>query len=536
MTGSQFTYDIFVIGGGINGTGIARDAVGRGFSVGLAEKEDLASGTSSGSTKLIHGGLRYLEFYEFRLVREALFEREVLWANAPHIIWPLRFVLPHHAGLRPAWMLRLGLFLYDHIGGRKRLPKTRTIDLRHDPAGQPLKPGYSKAFEYSDCWVQDARLVVLNARDAAKRGATIQTRTECTRLERHNGGWRISLRDQHTGEEHEVTARLVVNAAGPWVDKVLTGVAGLNRVHNIRLVQGSHIVVPRLFDDERCYIFQTADGRIIFAIPYEGDYTLIGTTDRDFKGELDDISVSASEIDYLCMAASEYFKKPITPDDIVWTYSGVRPLYDDGASKAQEATRDYVLKTDGDAESGALVNVFGGKITTYRRLSESVMENIEAIVGRRGPSWTRDASLPGGDFPVDGFNRLRTELCATYPQLSNRLVTRLVRNYGTDARSILGEARSNDDLGVCFGADLFESEVRFLMREEWARTAHDVLWRRSKLGLALSAGEAAGLETWMAAERATKMTTEMTTGEAVARPAAGQSQKTGQSQKVGRNS
>ena len=495
---TDFTYDVFVIGGGINGTGVARDAVGRGFRVGLAEKDDLASGTSSGSTKLIHGGLRYLEFYEFRLVREALIEREVLWANAPHIIWPLRFVLPHHAGLRPAWMLRLGLFLYDHIGGRKRLPPTRTIDLRTDPAGGPLKPGYGKAFEYSDCWVQDARLVVLNARDAAARGADIMTRTECTRLARENGSWRITLMDQRTGETREVTSRLVVNAAGPWVDQILTRVAGFNREHNVRLVQGSHIVVPRLFEDPRCYIFQNADGRVMFAIPYEQDFTLIGTTDQDFNGDLNALGAGDDEIAYLCAAASEYFVKPVTPHDVVWTYSGVRPLYDDGASKAQEATRDYVLKTDGDAERGAIVNVFGGKITTYRRLAESVLGDIEAVIGRRGPAWTKAAVLPGGDFPMEGFDRLVAGLAESHPGLPHALVHRLARNYGTDAGEILGSAANLGDLGAHFGADLTEAEVRFLIDKEWAATAADVVWRRSKLGLRLNADEIAALDTFMA--------------------------------------
>ncbi|MEJ8574924.1 glycerol-3-phosphate dehydrogenase [Microbaculum marinum] len=496
-----FDYDIFVIGGGINGAGIARDAAGRGYRVGLAEKDDLASGTSSGSTKLIHGGLRYLEHYEFRLVRESLIEREILWSNAPHIIWPLRFVLPHHAGLRPAWTLRLGLFIYDYIGGRKRLPPARTIDLRRDPAGRPLKPGYSKAFEYSDCWVQDARLVVLNARDAAARGATILTRTACTALRRENGGWRITLDDLRSGTTHEVTARLVVNAAGPWVDQILTSVAGGNRVHNIRLVQGSHIVVPRLFDHDHCYIFQNADGRIVFAIPYERDFTLIGTTDRDFTGNLDDLAVADDEVEYLCAAASEYLSAPVVPGDIVWTYSGVRPLYDDGASKAQEATRDYVIKNDGDPETGVLVNIFGGKITTYRRLAETVLADIGTLIGRRGGAWTKDAALPGGGFPVDGFDSLCTELSSAYPQLSPRMLERYARNYGTEARQLLRDARREADLGACFGADLFEAEVRYLMAAEWAQTADDVLWRRSKLGLRLSQAEADKLDDWMAAAR-----------------------------------
>ncbi|MBN9253027.1 MAG: glycerol-3-phosphate dehydrogenase, partial [Mesorhizobium sp.] len=390
--------DIVIIGGGINGCGIARDAVGRGFSVLLAEMNDLASGTSSGSTKLIHGGLRYLEFYEFRLVREALMEREVLWRNAPHIIWPMRFVLPYAEGLRPAWLLRLGLFLYDHIGGRKLLPATKTLDMHTDPSGKPLKRLFSKAFEYSDGWVNDARLVALNARDAADKGADIRVRTKVVSARRDDKVWTVTLEDTHTGVREEVTARLLVNAAGPWVDHVLTEAFGRNDVHNVRLVQGSHIVVPKKFDDPRAYFFQNKDGRIIFAIPYEEDFTLIGTTDQDYPGDPHDVKISDAEIDYLCAAASEYFAEPVKREDIVWTYSAVRPLYDDGASKAQEATRDYVLKSE---EGGApLLNAFGGKITTYRRLSEAMLEKIEGFLGKRGKPWTAVAPLPGGDFPA----------------------------------------------------------------------------------------------------------------------------------------
>jgi len=502
MATRNFTYDIFVIGGGINGVGIARDAAGRGYSVGLAEKDDLASGTSSASTKLIHGGLRYLEHYEFRLVREALQEREVLWAMAPHIIWPLRFVLPHHSGLRPAWLLRLGLFLYDHIGGRRNLPATRTIDLSNDQAGAPLKPGYRRAFEYSDCWVQDSRLVVLNARDAVRRGATVRTRTACIRAERREGGWRLWLRDEDTGETIEETARLVVNAGGPWVDRILAGVARLNARGHVRLVQGSHIVVPRLYDGPQCYIFQNADNRIVFAIPYERDFTLIGTTDRDFTGDPDDVAISAEERGYLCAAASDYFARPITAEDVVWTYSGVRPLYDDGTSKAQDATRDYVIETNGDAEVGALVSIFGGKITTYRRLAEAALAEIEPVLGKRGSAWTRGATLPGGDFPTDGYDRLCAEYRAAHPGLPETLIARLVRNYGTDTGEILGSAMDVADLGTHFGADLYEREVRFLMREEWARTAADVLWRRSKLGLVIRDEAVERLDQWMAAEQA----------------------------------
>jgi len=489
--------DIFVIGGGINGCGIARDAVGRGFSVFLAEMDDLASGTSSGSTKLIHGGLRYLEFYEFRLVREALMEREVLWKNAPHIIWPMRFVLPYAKGLRPAWLIRLGLFLYDNIGGRKLLPATRTLDMTRDPAGKPLKPLFKKAFEYSDGWVNDARLVALNARDAADRGATIRTRTKVVAARRENGLWAISIEDLRTGETEEVKARLLVNAAGPWVDHVLSGVVGQNNVHNVRLVQGSHIVIAKKFDDPRAYFFQNKDGRIIFAIPYEEEFTLIGTTDQDHPGDPHDVKISDAEIDYLCAAASEYFAAPVKRSDIVWTYSAVRPLYDDGASKAQEATRDYVLKADGGEGTPPLVNAFGGKITTYRRLSESMLEKIEGFLGKRGKPWTSDAPLPGGDFPATGFDAQVAKLKAGYPFLDARIARRLTRLYGTRASVLLGLAKSNADLGRDFGGDLYEAEVRYLVENEWALTAQDVLWRRTKRGLHLSREQVAALDEFM---------------------------------------
>ncbi|WP_315920202.1 glycerol-3-phosphate dehydrogenase [Mesorhizobium sp. SP-1A] len=490
-------YDVFVIGGGINGCGIARDAAGRGFSVFLAEMDDLASGTSSGSTKLIHGGLRYLEFYEFRLVREALMEREVLWRNAPHIIWPMRFVLPYAKGLRPAWLLRLGLFLYDHIGGRKLLPPTRTLNMRRDPAGKPLKPLFSKAFEYSDGWVNDARLVALNARDAADRGAVIRTRTKVVSALREEGLWTVTLQDMRTGQRDQVRARLLVNAAGPWVDHVLATAIDHPKAHNVRLVQGSHIVVRKKFDDPRAYFFQNRDGRIIFAIPYEEEFTLIGTTDRDFPGDPHDVRISEDEIDYLCAAASEYFAEPVRRDDIVWTYSAVRPLFDDGASKAQEATRDYVLKADGGEGRAPLVNAFGGKITTYRRLSEAMLEKIEGFLGARGKPWTADAPLPGGDFPATGFDAEVARLRADYPFLERRHAWRLTRLYGTRARILLGSAKSCADLGLDFGADLYEAEVRYLVEHEWAQTAADILWRRTKRGLHFGKEQVARLEAYL---------------------------------------
>ncbi|WP_157019006.1 glycerol-3-phosphate dehydrogenase [Mesorhizobium xinjiangense] len=493
--GVERIHDIFVIGGGINGCGIARDAVGRGYSVFLAEMNDLASGTSSGSTKLIHGGLRYLEYYEFRLVREALMEREVLWKNAPHIIWPMRFVLPHHKGLRPAWMLRLGLFLYDHLGGRRLLPPTRTLDMHSDPAGRPLKPLFRRAFEYSDCWVNDARFVVLNARDAADRGATIRTRAKVTHAERADGVWTVTV--EAGGTVETVRARLLVNAGGPWVDEVLSGAVGRNDAHNVRLVQGSHIVVKQKFDDPRAYFFQNTDGRIIFAIPYEDEFTLIGTTDRDYSGDPAEVAISDSEIDYLCEAASEYFSEPVRRQDIVWTYSAVRPLYDDGASKAQEATRDYVLTAEGGNGTAPLVNVFGGKITTYRRLAESTLEKIEGFLGRRKGPWTADAHLPGGDFAVADFDGEVDRLMQDYPFLQSAHARRLYRLYGTRSRLILGNAGSADDLGRHFGADLYEAEIRYLAGNEWAVTGEDVLWRRTKRGLRLTREEAAAVSDFM---------------------------------------
>jgi glycerol-3-phosphate dehydrogenase len=487
--------DIFVIGGGINGASVARDAVGRGYSVALAEMNDLASGTSSAATKLIHGGLRYLEHYEFRLVHEALAEREVLWASAPHIIWPLRFVLPHHKGLRPAAVLRAGLALYDYMGGRRLLPPTKTLDLKRDEAGKPLKPGYGLAFEYSDCWVNDARFVVLNARDAADRGATIHVRTKVVSARREDGGWTVEL-DGEAGRQ-TVRARMLINAAGPWVDQVINQALGKNGAHNVRLVQGSHIVVKKLYDHDRCYFFQNSDGRIFFAIPYENDFTLIGTTDRDYKDDPKDVKITPEETDYLLKAANEYFARTVTRDDIVWSYSGVRPLYDDGASAAQEATRDYVLKVEGDAATGAVVNVFGGKLTTSRRLAESVLEKIEDVLGKKGPAWTKAGTLPGGDFGPKSFEAEVRRLAMDYPALPASLLKRLMRLYGTRAGVLLGERKTIEALGQHFGADLYAAEVDYLVAQEWARTAQDVLWRRTKLGLKTGPEDVARLEAYL---------------------------------------
>jgi glycerol-3-phosphate dehydrogenase len=486
------SYDLAVIGGGVNGCGIARDAVGRGASVVLLEQSDLASGTSSASTKLIHGGLRYLEHYEFRLVREALRERDVLWRLAPHIIRPLRFILPHHRSMRPAWLLRLGLFFYDHLGGRL-LPGSHGIDLGTDPAGRPLKPGFRRAFEYSDCWVEDSRLVVLNARDAADRGADIRTRTRVTGAARHRDHWRLTV---DSGEP--ITAKVLVNAAGPWIGAVQQQVMRRNVPAPIRLVQGSHIVVPRLFDHDRCYILQNADERIVFAIPYEQDFTLIGTTDRDYQGDPARVAITEGEITYLCAAVSEYFRKQVTPSDVVWTYSGIRPLYDDGASKAQELTRDYVLDLQADANEAPVLSVIGGKITTYRRLAELALEQLKPhLPAASRPRWTADARLPGGDFAHDGYAALVEQTTKAHPFLQPEHAARLVRAYGTRVSRILDGARVAGDLGQVFGVDLTEREVTYLMQQEWAETPDDVLWRRSKLGLRFKAAEKAALGEFM---------------------------------------
>ncbi len=487
--------DIFVIGGGINGCGIARDAAGRGYSVRLAEMNDLASGTSSWSSKLIHGGLRYLEHYKFKLVRESLGEREVLLKMAPHIIWPMRFVLPHHSSMRPAWLLRLGLFLYDHMGKRKLLPGTKQINLTTDPVGKPLKAIFSKGFEYSDCWVNDARLVVLNAQDAREHGAIIETRTKVVSARREKGYWCISTENCRSGEISEHKARLLVNASGPWVDKVLGEALKSDRSNNVRLVQGSHVVVPKIHDHDRAYIFQNADNRIIFALPYEQDYTLIGTTDHDYQGDPADVKITQSEMSYICSSASEYFEKPVDVNDVVWSYSGVRPLYDDGATEAQEATRDYVLRADGDELP--VINVFGGKITTYRKLSESMMEKIEALIGVRSASWTASSHLPGGDFEVADYDLLVSKLEQEFEFLDSLLAKRLIRSYGTNAWTLMKGALNIEDMGQDFGGTLSAREIEYLMKHEWAECAEDVVWRRTKLGIRLDENLIAVIDEWM---------------------------------------
>jgi glycerol-3-phosphate dehydrogenase len=497
-------FDLAILGGGVNGCGIARDAVGRGNSVFLCEMDDLASGTSSYSTKLVHGGLRYLEYYEFRLVREALIEREILWQIAPHIIRPLRFVLPHHDGLRPAWLLRLGLFLYDHIGGRHLLPPTRSVDLSRDEVGRPLIPNrYTRGFEYSDCFVDDARLVVLTARDAADRGAEIRTRSRAVEIRQADGIWQVTVENTSSGERSVVSARVLVNAGGPWVEDVLATGAGVNAKAKVRLVQGSHIVVRKLYAHDRAYMFQNGDGRIVFVIPYQDDFTLIGTTDRDYEGDPAKVKASTEEIQYLCDSVSEYLAKPVRPEDVVWTYAGVRPLYDDGASEAKAATREYVLELD--TPGGLpLLSIYGGKITTHRRLAEEVLEKLASYLHgtKAGEGWTAHSPLPGGDMDVSAVAALTTELVRGYPFLSPAHANRLAHAYGTRASKVLGNAKSIADLGQSFGATLTESEVRYLMSVEWARSAEDIVWRRSKLGLRLSPAEIASIEDWVAAHRA----------------------------------
>jgi glycerol-3-phosphate dehydrogenase len=488
-------YDLAIIGGGVNGCGVARDASGRGLSVYLCEQGDLASGASSAATKLIHGGLRYLEYGQFRLVREALSERETLWRIAPHVVRPLRFVLPHHQGLRPAWMLRLGLFLYDHLGRRKLLPPTATLDLARDPAGAPLKSGaLAVGFEFSDCWVDDARLVVLNALDAHLAGARIETRAKALAAERADGRWRLTVANTRDGTARTVLARALVNAAGPWVEDVLARLPARPARDRLRLVKGSHIVTRRLFDHGRAYIFQNADKRVLFAIPYEGDFTLIGATELDYAGDPAKAQASEAEIDYLCTAASEYFARPVARADVVSTFSGVRPLYDDGASAASAATRDYMLELDDDGPP--VVTIFGGKITTYRRLAEHVLDKLEPvfplIAMRRG--WTGSSPLPGGAFPPGELKARVEALRLSYPFLGDGEALRLTRAYGLRAGEVLGDASERRALGLDFGAGLSEREVDYLIRTEWAECAEDVVWRRTKLGLRLTAGEIAALD------------------------------------------
>ncbi|MGZ8260600.1 MAG: glycerol-3-phosphate dehydrogenase [Caldimonas sp.] len=490
--------DVLVVGAGINGAGIARDLAGRGASVVLCEKDDLGQHTSSSSTKLIHGGLRYLEYYEFGLVRKSLAEREVLLKGAPHIMWPLRFVMPHDPSMRPAWMIRIGLFLYDHLARREVLPGSRMVDLRRHLAGAPLKPSFTKGFVYSDGWVDDARLVVLNVVDAAERGATVLTRTRCVDAKRSATHWQLRL-EGGEGRVDEVQARVLVNAAGPWAASFLGGPAHVQRHKALRLVKGSHIVVPKLFDHDHAYIFQNPDKRIIFAIPYEGDFTLIGTTDVEHHGPIGEARIDAAETAYLCEQASRYFQRPVTAAQVVWSYSGVRPLLEDEEGNPAAVTRDYEL--DLDTAAAPLLTVWGGKITTFRKLAEEAADLLAPGLGTlRGP-WTRDAALPGGDLsafigerqrPDTDFSRFETALALRHPALPAALRHRLARAYGSRAEALLG----GDGLGAAVAPGLHEGELRYLHDREWARSADDVLWRRSKLGLHLSESERAAVARW----------------------------------------
>ena len=485
--------DLAVIGGGINGAGIARDAAGRGLKVLLCEKDDFAEGTSSRSGKLIHGGLRYLEYYEFRLVREALIEREVLLASAPHIIWPMRFVLPHSPEQRPAWLVRTGLFLYDHLGGRKQLPASRNVDLSHEPEGAPLRPEFRRGFEYSDCWVDDSRLVILNLVDAARKGATILPRTRAVGARREDDCWRLEMRSAN-GELQIVRARAMVNAAGPWVQDVVQGVAGLNSAHNVRLVKGSHLVVPKFWNGSQAYLLQNTDRRVIFVNPYETDLALIGTTDIVHDGRAEDVAIDGGEIDYLLAVLDRYFRAAPRKADIIHAFSGVRPLYDDNADNPSAVTRDYVFEVHGTPEQPPLLSIFGGKITTFRRLAEQALERLAPWFPQMAPAWTAGACLPGGDLGAS-FEQFLADLAAAYPALPHQAVTHYARLYGTCARDLLGSARSTDDLGRHFGGTFYERELVYLREREWAVTAADVLERRTKHGLHLTRAERETFET-----------------------------------------
>ena len=499
--------DLLIVGGGINGAGIARDAAGRGLSVVLCEKDDLAAHTSSASTKLIHGGLRYLEYYEFNLVRKALIEREVLLRSAPHIMWPLRFVMPHDKGQRPGWMIRTGLFLYDSLAKREILPGSQGIDLRKHAAGGPLKPEFTRGFVYSDGWVEDARLVVLNAVDAAENGAKIFTRTRCESAQRQGDRWIAQLRTAD-GSTINARAKCLVNAAGPWTAHFLQTAAQRPSAKSLRLIKGSHIVVKRLFDHPYAYIFQHPDSRIVFAIPYEQDFTLVGTTDIDYQGDMNKVEIDQQEISYLCELANRYFKKGITPQDVVWTYSGVRPLVEDEAASASAVTRDYRFELD---EDGApLLSVFGGKITTFRKLAEEAVDMVAPKLSVQKGAWTADACMPGGDLfgtkpnnrAVLEFDRFVRELQMKYTWLPASLVARYARAYGTRTHVLLSGRTRAGDMGEEIAPGLYVAEINYLMEHEWAVTAADILWRRSKLGLHVPAGTEAKLDAWMHTGRA----------------------------------
>lgn len=492
--------DILVVGGGINGVGIARDAAGRGLKVQVVEKGDLASATSSASSKLVHGGLRYLEHAAFRLVREALAERDVLLASAPHLVRPLRFVLPCGPGSRPRALIRFGLFLYDHLGGRRTLPGTEAVRLRHHAYGEPLQQRLTSGFAYSDCRVDDARLVVVNARDAAARGAKIATRSKMRSARRVDDHWRVAV--ERNGATSELAARILVNAAGPWTGDILRRAGVTHPEVHLRLVKGSHIVVPRLYDGEQAYILQNDDGRVVFVLPYEGRLSLIGTTDIPFAGDPARAAIEPAEVDYLCRAVSRWLARPIAPQDVVWSYAGVRPLYDDRTKEASAVTRDYVLALDAATGAGPLLSVFGGKITTYRRLAEHAMDRLARFLPGLKAPWTAGAFLPGGDLRERDLPAYAAALARDYSFLDASAALRLARSYGSEARRILGAARRPEDLGRCFGCGFSERELEWLATEEWALTAEDVLWRRSKLGLNLDRGAVSAIAALLASRRA----------------------------------
>jgi D-erythritol 1-phosphate dehydrogenase len=485
--------DLVVIGGGINGTGIARDAAGRGLSVVLCEKGDLAEGTSSRSGKLIHGGLRYLEYYEFRLVREALIEREVMLRAAPHIVWPMRFVLPHSAEQRPAWLVRLGLFLYDHLGGREQLPGCRRINLHREPEGKAIKDTFKLAFEYSDCWVDDARLVVLNAMDASSRGAKIMVRTQAVAARCNGDHWEVELRGCD-GSVSTVRAKVLVNAAGPWVGGVIQDVVKSNAARRVRLVKGSHIITRKFWEGPNSYVFQNADKRIIFVNPYQTDFALIGTTDIPFDGNADHVTIVEDEISYLIASVNRYTKTQLSRADVVTAYSGVRPLYDDQAASASAVTRDYVFDVSG---TPPVLSVFGGKITTYRKLAEHALGKLKPFFPAMGADWTSFAKLPGGDFPDSGFEAFLVRMKRENSWLPDGLALRLARLYGNLMPHVLSGAQSLQDMGRHFGGGLFQVEVDYLLKNEWAKTADDILLRRTKTGLTMTAAEQTSLRSFL---------------------------------------
>lgn len=497
MNASQRINDLLIIGGGINGTAIARDAAGRGLSVVLCESRDLAEGTSSKSSKLIHGGLRYLEYYEFRLVREALAEREVLMRTGPHIVWPQEFILPHTEELRAAWFVRLGLFIYDHLGGRRSLPGCRSVDLSRASVGDPLRDTFKKGFSYWDCRSDDARIVAMNAVAARESGSEILTRTAFVSSKFQDGVWHVTLRNQRTSQKYEVRARVIVNAAGPWANGVLQNLYGSKVKESVRNVKGSHIVLPKLYEGDHAYFLQHHDKRILFVIPYEKDFTLVGNTDVSFDGDPTDVEITPEETKYMCDICSRYFKKLVDPADIVWTWSGLRPLFDDGQDNISAITRDYALRIYRTPEGGPILSVFGGKITTGRQLAESAMKELKKLFPSVGPSWTHNAPFPGGDVPENDLKKFVEKLVLEHPSLPAALVGDYGRRYGTRSLALLKAVKDVKDLGTSFGGDLYEREVEYLMQEEFALTAEDILWRRTKLGLRVPKEGAQRLEAWI---------------------------------------